>query len=159
MNKLSMLAAAVGGISMYTDGVYRESVPKRNYPRMVVSSPREIAEWNRAVAAKKQEKVKQAFLAKQVRDQQVGDAYREPAVVVLPELLPELTLPPLSPSNLEIGGKYNWKSQPERLVYLGPSRDATGLWFQFAKVDDEKQRVWCEVRASDLVSFERTKDI
>lgn len=55
-----------------------------------------------------------------------------------------------------IGGFYNWKGQPERLVYLGPMRDPTGIWHQFAKIDNPS-KVWCEVRAADLASFEETK--
>lgn len=55
---------------------------------------------------------------------------------------------------LEIGGKYNWQSQPERLVYVG--LDWTGRWHQFAKVESP-HRVWCEVQAADLHMMERTK--
>lgn len=56
-----------------------------------------------------------------------------------------------------IGGKYNWKNQPERLVYMGVMRDPTGRWHQFHKVDDPDKEVWCEVRESDLEMFEESK--
>lgn len=57
---------------------------------------------------------------------------------------------------MRIGGKYNWKGQPERLVYLGIQHDLdSGFWFQFAKVD-EPDKVWCEVREADLDMFEET---
>ena len=57
---------------------------------------------------------------------------------------------------MRVGGKYNWKGQPERLVYLGIRRyPGNGFWFQFAKVD-EPDKVWCEVREADLDSFEET---
>ena len=52
------------------------------------------------------------------------------------------------------GGKYNWKSQPERLVYIGVN--LTGMWHRFAKVDTP-HIVWCEVLAEDLHMMERTK--
>jgi hypothetical protein len=55
---------------------------------------------------------------------------------------------------MTVGGFYNWKGQPERLVYLGMSRN--GLWYQFAKVN-EPDRVWCEVRGVDLAMFEESK--
>ena len=57
---------------------------------------------------------------------------------------------------MKVGGKYNWKGQPERLIYLGIKHyPDNGFWFQFAKVD-EPDTVWCEVRESDLPSFEET---
>lgn len=58
----------------------------------------------------------------------------------------------LSASNISKGGAYNWKSQPERLVYLG----MCGVWHQFALVGDEKQKIWCEVLSSDLRMLEPT---
>lgn len=57
---------------------------------------------------------------------------------------------------LTIGGFYNWKNQPERLVYMGPKLYPDGTWFQFAKVETP-YKCWSEVRASDLVNFEETK--
>lgn len=57
----------------------------------------------------------------------------------------------------KIGGRYDWKGQPERLVYLGCTHNRSdGHWFQFAKVD-EPDVCWCEVRADDLQYFEETK--
>lgn len=57
---------------------------------------------------------------------------------------------------MKVGGKYNWKGQPERLVYLGIKYyPDNGFWFQFAKVD-EPEKVWCEVREADLAMFEET---
>ncbi len=55
---------------------------------------------------------------------------------------------------MTVGGRYNWKGQPERLVYLGVSRN--GLWHQFAKVENP-ERVWCEVGEEQLPMFEETK--
>ena len=57
-----------------------------------------------------------------------------------------------------VGGLYNWKGQPERLVYIGTRRyrGDLRLWHRFAKV--EAPRVcWCEVLAADLVHFEETE--
>ena len=57
----------------------------------------------------------------------------------------------------EIGGRYNWKGQPERLIYLGNNWSGNGYWHQFAKVDDPSMKVWCEVQGRDLASFEESK--
>ncbi len=54
-----------------------------------------------------------------------------------------------------VGERYNWKSQPERLVYLGQMRDSSGWWHEFAKVESP-ETVWCQVRDSDLQYFEKT---
>lgn len=57
---------------------------------------------------------------------------------------------------MRIGGKYNWKGQPERLIYLGMQQFwGDGRWYQFALVD-EPNKVWCEVRGADLDSLEET---
>jgi hypothetical protein len=56
---------------------------------------------------------------------------------------------------LHIGGKYNWKNQPERLIYLGMCEPHNGRWHQFAKVEAPTV-VWCEVLSADLSSFEET---
>ena len=57
---------------------------------------------------------------------------------------------------MRIGGKYNWKGQPERLIYLGVQQYwGNGRWYQFALVD-EPNKVWCEVRKADLDNFEET---
>lgn len=60
-------------------------------------------------------------------------------------------------NKFKIGGKYNWKNQPERLIYLGPKWFSDGMWHQFALVEKPNQ-VWSEVRTSDLKSFEETPD-
>jgi hypothetical protein len=57
----------------------------------------------------------------------------------------------VTPSTLQVHGRYNWKSQPERLMYVGKH----GLWHQFEKVDNPGT-VWCEVLDSDLSMFEVT---
>lgn len=57
---------------------------------------------------------------------------------------------------LKVGGRYNWRGQSERLVYIGRSRErGQGRWHQFAKVD-EPEKVWCEVLDSDLRKIEET---
>ena len=58
-------------------------------------------------------------------------------------------------ATLVVGGKYNWRNQPERLVYMGLCEPRNGRWHQFAKVD-EPSDVWCEVLDSDLSHFEAT---
>lgn len=58
-------------------------------------------------------------------------------------------------TNFVIGGRYNWKGQPERLIYIGPMRDMSGLWHQFVKVD-KPNSVWCEVTTQDLSRLEPT---
>jgi len=59
------------------------------------------------------------------------------------------------PVKFEIGGRYNWKGQPERLIYLGCNFSGNGFWHQFAKVG-EPEKIWCEVLTKDLASFEAT---
>ena len=61
----------------------------------------------------------------------------------------------LSENDLVIGGKYNWRYQKERLVYLG-KQFVNGWWHQFALVDSPNV-IWCEVRGADLEMFEETK--
>lgn len=58
---------------------------------------------------------------------------------------------------MKILGRYNWKNQPERLVYTGTHRynGDPRDWHQFEKAD-ERGVVWCEVLGSDLASFEET---
>ena len=53
---------------------------------------------------------------------------------------------------MRIGEKYNWKYQPERLVYQGK----VGCWHQFGLVE-LPLKVWCEVLEEDLVRIEKTK--
>jgi hypothetical protein len=66
-----------------------------------------------------------------------------------------LAAPVQEPVKFEIGGRYNWKGQPERLIYLGCNFSGNGLWHQFAKVG-EPETIWCEVLTEDLASFEAT---
>ena len=54
-------------------------------------------------------------------------------------------------NDMEIGGRYNWINQPERLIYIGKK----GNWHQFVKVGHTS--VWCEVLTFDLRDFEETK--
>lgn len=61
------------------------------------------------------------------------------------------------PSTMVINGRYNWKGQTERLVYLGLNYDQSGAWHQFALVD-EPGKVWCEVRENELHMLERTPE-
>ena len=58
--------------------------------------------------------------------------------------------------NLVIGGKYNWRYQKERLVYLGKSL-SNGWLHRFALVDSPNV-IWCEVREADLEHFEETSE-
>jgi hypothetical protein len=57
-----------------------------------------------------------------------------------------------------VGGAYNWKGQPERLVYMGTMtyNGDRRTWHQFAKVE-EPHEVWCEVLPQDLEGFEETE--
>lgn len=57
----------------------------------------------------------------------------------------------LTPENLKRGVRYNWRGQPERLVYL---RRFNG-WHQFALVGSRD--VWCEVLDEDLHMLEETE--
>lgn len=56
---------------------------------------------------------------------------------------------------MKIGGRYNWRNQPERLVYLGCNWSGNGYWHQFALVD-EPDVAWCEVLDADLARFEES---
>lgn len=53
---------------------------------------------------------------------------------------------------MQIGGKYNWVNQPEKLIYMGQEYP----WHQFEKVG-EPGKVWCEVLDSDMRMLEETK--
>lgn len=53
--------------------------------------------------------------------------------------------------SFKVGGKYNWKNQRERLVYLGKN----GVWHQFALIE-KPYEVWCEVLSEDLRRLEET---
>lgn len=57
---------------------------------------------------------------------------------------------------MRVGGRYNWKGQPERLIYLGFNWSGNGYWHQFEKVG-EPGKVWCEVLDSDLHCIEETR--
>jgi len=57
---------------------------------------------------------------------------------------------------MKIGNRYNWKSQPERLIYLGMGKGGSFGWHQFALVD-KPEVVWCEVLTEDLHMIEETK--
>lgn len=57
---------------------------------------------------------------------------------------------------MKIDGRYNWKGQSERLIYLGHNWSGNGYWHQFAKVETP-DIVWCEVLDSDLSMVEETK--
>ncbi len=50
-------------------------------------------------------------------------------------------------------GRYNFKNQPERLIYIGKS----GPWHQFYLVG-KLDRVWAEVLDRDLDMIEETVD-
>ena len=56
---------------------------------------------------------------------------------------------------LVVGGFYNWKNQPERLVYLGRKQYWWQFWHQFALIDNPHE-VWCEVTSADLSRMEET---
>ena len=58
---------------------------------------------------------------------------------------------------LTIRERYNWKNQSERLIYLGNNFSENGYWHQFSKIE-EPGIVWCEVRHSELVMIEATKE-
>ena len=59
---------------------------------------------------------------------------------------------------LRIGGKYNWRNQPDRLTYMGVKRHPGDRrdWHQFEKVQ-APGIVWCEVLDEDLVHFEESE--
>lgn len=54
-------------------------------------------------------------------------------------------------SDLKIGDRYNFKYQPERLIYIG----TYGPWHQFVKVE-RPSSVWSEILESDLKMIEET---
>lgn len=64
----------------------------------------------------------------------------------------------MSAPKLIKGSLYNWRNQPERLVYLGRNWSGNGFWHQFEQVDGPGV-VWCEVLDDDLKYFEETKAI
>jgi len=59
---------------------------------------------------------------------------------------------------LELSGFYNFKNQPERLIYLGENWSSNGWWHQFSKIESPCY-VWCELLDSDLKLIEKTKEL
>jgi len=59
-------------------------------------------------------------------------------------------------NKLAVGGRYNWKGQPEHLVYIGRNWSGNGYWHQFELVG-RPGVVWCEVVDADLGKFEESK--
>lgn len=57
----------------------------------------------------------------------------------------------MSTEPMKVAGEYNWRGQPERLIYLGRQR----AWHQFKKIGDPRP-VWCEVLTEDLHMIEET---
>lgn len=70
---------------------------------------------------------------------------------------PEPERADLTPATMKRLGYYNWKGQPDRLVYLGRNRSGNGWWHQFRKIGDPRD-VWCEVTDADLHMLEETVD-
>lgn len=62
---------------------------------------------------------------------------------------------PLTPATMKMHGRYNWKHQPERLVYIGRNWSGNGYWHQFELVN-KPGKVWCEVVDADLPALEET---
>jgi len=58
-------------------------------------------------------------------------------------------------NQMEIGRKYNFINQPERLVYLGENYSGNGYWHQFAKVESPDV-IWNESLDSELNLLEET---
>ena len=61
----------------------------------------------------------------------------------------------LTRETMKVGGAYNWKNQPDLLIYLGRNWSGNGYWHQFKKIGDPRG-VWCEVLDSDLHRLEET---
>ena len=59
---------------------------------------------------------------------------------------------------MELLGRYNWKNQPERLIYLGRKWSGNGFWHRFSLVDKPNE-VWCEVLHTDLHMIEKTEAV
>jgi len=60
----------------------------------------------------------------------------------------------MSINDLKIGGRYNFKHQPERLIYIG----AYGLWHQFGKTESPLT-VWAEILERDInIMIEETTE-
>lgn len=57
----------------------------------------------------------------------------------------------MTSAGMKVGGRYNWKYQKERLIYVGKER----CWHRFKMVGDPRP-VWCEVLDEDLHMIEET---
>ena len=57
--------------------------------------------------------------------------------------------------SLKKGERYNWKNQPERLIFIGHNFSGNGFWYQFALISSPGT-VWCECQPSDLSGIEPT---
>ena len=57
---------------------------------------------------------------------------------------------------LKLGGRYNWRNQDDKLVYMGHNFSGNGYWHQFSLVESP-HKVWCEVQESELQFIEETK--
>jgi hypothetical protein len=57
---------------------------------------------------------------------------------------------------LEVGEGYNFKDQPERLIYVGENWSGNGYWHQFEKVGEIG--VWSELQNADLCLLEKTSN-
>ena len=64
----------------------------------------------------------------------------------------------MKPESLHKGNLYNYKNQPERLVFMGRKLypGDSRMWFQFAKVKSPDE-VWVEIFQSDLHLIEETQ--
>ena len=62
----------------------------------------------------------------------------------------------LKAEDLVPGGLYNWKYQPERLVYVGKVYPSSP-WYMFEKVN-ERGIIWCEALDEDMHMLEEAKD-
>jgi len=59
---------------------------------------------------------------------------------------------------MQIGGKYNWINQSERLIYIGKNWSGNGYWHQFEKVD-KPGVIWCEITDNDLCLLEKSQEL
>lgn len=64
---------------------------------------------------------------------------------------------PLTRATMKKGGRYNFKNQPERLIYLGRNWSGNGFWHQFKKIGDPRE-VWAEVLDNELHMLEEIHD-
>ena len=80
-----------------------------------------------------------------------------PPALLMERAMSDTTTPKGQALTPVFGGLYNWKGQPERLVYIGTRRyrGDLRLWHRFAKVETPEV-CWSEVLTADLASFEET---